>query len=163
MTLEGFLFFTDPSTIQVNYEKGVAMRTKLVVVAAGVLVICGCVASGVIINEQQVQSFKRGETTEGQIIAALGAPTSRSNINGVRSISYTGVYAQARPASFIPYIGGLVGGSDVRHSSYTFTFDSSGKLTNLISTEGATGTGQGFAAGGSMPQTEAQPRQPDTK
>ena len=148
--------------MQGNYEKGVFMRTQLVVVAASIL-ICGCVASGVIVNEQQVQSFKRGETTEAQIIAVLGAPTSRSNINGQRSISYTGVQAQARPASFIPYIGGLVGGSDVRHSNYTFTFDSSGKLSNVVSTEGATGTGHGFAAGGAMPQTEAQPRQPDTK
>jgi len=139
------------------------MRTKLMVVAASVLVICGCVASGVIVNEQQVQSFKRGETTEAQIISVLGAPTSRSNINGQRSISYAGVQAQTRAASFIPYIGGLVGGSDVRHSSYTFTFDSSGKLSNIASTEGATGTGYGFAAGGSTPQTEAQPRQPDTK
>ena len=139
------------------------MKTKLVMIGASALLICGCVASGVIVNEQQVQSFKRGETTEAQIIAVLGAPTSRSNINGVRSISYTGVHAQARPASFIPYIGGLVGGSDVRHSSYTFTFDSSGKLANIVSTEGATGTGHGFAAGGSMPQTEAQPRQPGTK
>ena len=137
------------------------MRTKFLASAASVLLICGCMASGVIVNEQQVQQFKRGETTEGQIVAVLGPPTSRSNMNGRRSISYTGVQAQARPASFIPYIGGLVGGSDVRHSSYTFSFDSNGKLADIISTEGVTGTGTGFASGGSMQQTEAQPRQPD--
>ena len=139
------------------------MRMNAMAVTASALLISGCMASGVIVNEQQVQQFKRGETTEGQIIAVLGAPTSRSNINGQRSISYTGVQAQARPASFIPYIGGLVGGSDIRHSNYTFSFDPNGKLANIVSTEGATGTGHGFAAGGSMPQTEAQPRQPDSK
>ena len=137
------------------------MRTKLLVGAMTVLLLCGCMASGVIVNEQQVQQFKRGETTEGQIIAVLGQPTSRSNMNGRRSISYSGVQAQTRPASFIPYIGGLVGGSDVRHSSYTFSFDANGKLADIVSTEGAMGTGTGFAAGGSMQQTEAQPRQPD--
>lgn len=137
------------------------MKTELLVGATSVLLLCGCMASGVIVNEQQVQQFKRGETTEGQIVAVLGQPTSRSNMNGRRSISYTGVQAQARPASFIPYIGGLVGGSDVRHSSYTFSFDSNGKLADIISTEGVTGTGTGFASGGSMQQTEAQPRQPD--
>lgn len=144
-------------------QPGEIMKTKMVVVAASVILLCGCMASGVIVNEQQVQQFKRGETTEAQIIAVLGAPTSRTNINGQRSISYTGVQAQARPASFIPYIGGLVGGSDVRHSNYTFSFDSSGKLVNTVSNEGATGTGHGFAAGGSMPQAEDQPRQPNSR
>ena len=139
------------------------MRMNSMVVTASALLICGCVASGVIVNEQQVQQFKRGETTEGQIVAVLGAPTSRSNVNGQRSISYTGVHAQARPESFIPYIGGLVGGSDVRHSNYTFTFDMNGKLADVVSNEGAMGTGRGFAAGGSMPQTEAQPRQPGSR
>lgn len=137
------------------------MKTKLMAVAASVLLVSGCMSSGVMINEQQVQQFKRGETTEAQIVAALGAPTTITNMNGVRSITYSGVHAQTRPESFIPYIGGLVGGSDVRHSSYTFRFDPNGRLADIISSESAMGTGTGFAAGAPMQRVETQPRRPD--
>lgn len=137
------------------------MKTNITAVIASALLTSACMSSGVIINEQQVQQFKRGETTEAQIVAALGRPTTVTNVNGQRSISYTGVHAQTRPESFIPYIGGLVGGSDVRHSSYTFRFDAYGKLADIISSESEMGTGTGFAAGAPAPRVEAQPRRPD--
>ena len=134
------------------------MNKNMVMAAACALLIGGCASHGVMVNEQQVQQFKRGESTEAQIVAALGAPTSTMNVNGQRSIVYSGAQAQARPASFIPFIGPLVGGTDVRATSVVFRFDASGRLSDVISSQHASGTGTGFAAGSPMPQVEAQPR-----
>jgi len=133
------------------------LRTwKLIPVA----LMAGCVAHGVMVSDEQIAKFKRGETTESDIVAALGRPTTVSTRNGVRMIFYSGVQAQARPATYIPFIGGLVGGADSKHSMVMFSFDANGVLKDVTSTQSATGTGTGFAAGTPIPQTENQPRKP---
>ncbi len=110
------------------------------------------------VTDKQAAQFKRGETTEPQIVAALGKPTTITTTNGVRQLVYTGVYAQARPASFIPFIGPFVGGSDSQVSHVIFKLDDRGTLTDVISSQSASGVGMGFAAGAPIPQTEDQPR-----
>lgn len=118
----------------------------------------GCASYGVMVSDKQAAQFKRGEATEAQIVAALGKPTTVTTTNGVRMLVYTGVQAQARAGSFIPFIGPLVGGTDSQVSQVMFKLDANSILTDVISTQTVSGTGTGFAAGAPISQTEGQPR-----
>ncbi len=130
---------------------------RTIAVVASV-VLSGCASHGVMVSEQQVQQFKRGETTEAQVVAALGQPTTVTSYNGQRMIVYSGAHAQARPASFIPFIGPFVGGADVKASSVIFRV-TDGVVTDIISSQTASGSGAGFAAGTPIEQINDQPRQ----
>lgn len=131
---------------------------KKIIVFVIIAFLAGCVSSGVMISDKQISQFKRGETKESDIVAALGKPTSVSTYNGARMIVYYGIHAQARPASYIPIIGGLVGGSDVQSSSVVFKIGADGVLTDIISNQQATGSGTGFAAGAPISTVQDQPR-----
>lgn len=131
---------------------------KLLAALLALAALAGCASHGVMISEQQSQQFKKGVSTEADVIAALGKPTTISTTSGYRFIIYSGAQAQARPASFIPIIGALVGGSDIQASHVMFRFDKGGILEDVTTTQTATGSGRGFAAGTPIPQTENQPR-----
>lgn len=131
---------------------------RLALMITATLLITGCASYGVMVTDQQAKQFKRGETTEAQIVAALGNPTSITTTNGTRTIAYVGVYSQARASSFIPFIGPLVGGADSQVSQVVFKFDEQGKLADVTSSQTVSGVGMGFAAGAPIPQTEDQPR-----
>lgn len=119
--------------------------------------LAGCVSHGVQVSAEKVAQFKPGVTTEADVVAALGQPSSVTTTNGTRILMYTGAQAQARPASFIPIVGLFAGGADVRYSMTMFKFGSDGKLVDTSQTNGASGANTGFAAG-TMPQTPDQPR-----
>ena len=129
-----------------------------VAVIIATIILTGCASYGVMVTDQQAAQFKRGETTEAQIVAALGKPTTITTTNGSRTLAYTGVYAQARPSSFIPFIGVLVGGTDSQVSHVVFKMDEGGKLADVTSSQSTSGGGMNFAAGAPIPQTEDQPR-----
>lgn len=134
---------------------------KKIISTAALVSLFGCASHGVMVDQNQLSGFKRGETTEQEVIAKLGRPTTTSNHNGNRVLIYSGAYAQARPASFIPIVGPLVGGTDVRASSVVLRFDSTGKLSDITSSQHESGGGTGFAAGAPISQVEQQPRKPD--
>lgn len=119
--------------------------------------LIGCASHGVMVSDQQVQQFKRGETTEAQVVAALGQPTTVTSVNGERFLIYSGAHAQARPASFIPLIGPLVGGTDVRSSAVVFRIIN-GTVVDITSSQTAMGGGTGFAAGAPVAPVYDQPR-----
>lgn len=123
-----------------------------------VVVLSACASHGVMVSQEQVSALERGKTTEAEVIARLGQPTSVSTVNGQRTLIYSGAHAQARPASFIPFVGAFVGGTDVRASSVILRFDATGHLADVISTQTASGTGMGLAAGAPIAPVEAQPR-----
>lgn len=123
-----------------------------------VFLITGCASHGVMVSDQQLQQIKRGITTEDEVIATLGRPTTVTSVNGQRILIYSGAYAQARPASFIPVIGPLVGGSDVRASSVVLRIQN-GVVSDISSSQTATGGGTGLAAGPSITPVPDQPRQ----
>jgi outer membrane protein assembly factor BamE (lipoprotein component of BamABCDE complex) len=122
------------------------------------LILGGCASYGVIVSEKQANQFKRGETTERDIVAALGRPSTITNTKGQRSIAYTGVQAQVRPETFIPFVGAFVGGSDAQTTSVAFSFDAAGRLLDVVSSQSNSGYGMGFAAGKPISKTEDQPR-----
>lgn len=122
------------------------MRLALVV-ALG-LTLSGCVATGRKVTQQQVSEFKEGKTTYQEVISKLGTPTNSTvNSDGSRSITYVYAQYQRSAVSYIPYVGGLMGGSE-SESSHTFLhFDKNGVLTHYTSNEGKTSTGTGLISG----------------
>ena len=133
-------------------------RFALVLVVA---LLSGCAATGVQIKEEQLAGFEKGKTTLQEVISKLGPPTGNTLMpDGSRMISYAYAQAQARPENFIPVVGPLVGGHDVRSNMVMLTFDRGGILSSLMSSSHQHGTGQGFASGASPgDRVEQQPRQ----
>lgn len=129
-----------------------------ILISASALLLSACVSHGVMVTEQQVSQIRRGETSEAEVVAILGQPTSISTMNGIRMLIYTGAYAQPRPASFIPVVGPLVGGADVRSSTVAIQI-TNGIVSNIHSTHVASASGTGFAAGPAITQVDNQPRQ----
>ena len=91
--------------------------------------LSGCVASGTQVKESQVSQFEKGRTTISDVVEKLGAPQFQTNqSDGSKILVYNYSQVQARPESYIPFIGPFVGGADSKYNSATFTFDSSGYL-----------------------------------
>jgi|JI10StandDraft_1071094.scaffolds.fasta_scaffold311426_3 outer membrane protein assembly factor BamE (lipoprotein component of BamABCDE complex) len=132
-------------------------RIGRVVAIALPLLLTGCMAAGVQVKAEQLQGFKKGETTKQDVLSKLGNPTARSiTADGSEILIYNYAAYQARPESFIPLIGPLVGGADVQTSMVWFQFGSDGKLTNYTAQNSAVGSGSNLAAP-STPRTPAQP------
>ena len=136
------------------------MRRTFFVLLPLALAISGCATTGVQVDEGALTSFEKGKTTINDVIARLGQPTSSILLNtGQRIIGYTYVQAQARPESFIPIIGPLVGGSDSHFSNASLTFDQNGILQSYSSTQSQFGTSTGVTSGATPgDRVQDQPR-----
>jgi outer membrane protein assembly factor BamE (lipoprotein component of BamABCDE complex) len=120
------------------------MRRATTVALAALLY--GCAATGVRVTEDQAAALKPGATTESEVVQRFGPPTMRMRqADGTLLLIYSHAEAQVRPATFIPLIGGLVGGSDVRSTTVTLRFDGNGRLIDTTSATSAYGTGPGGA------------------
>ena len=132
---------------------------KNLAILACAAILAGCVASGVRVTEEQARQFERGKSTYTEVLTKLGQPNSTVALsNGMRVISYSYVEAAARPATFIPIIGPLVGGADARSNVVTFTFDAQGVLTNYTAAVSQSGSGFGAGAGTQVQPVSDQPR-----
>lgn len=133
------------------------MRT---ITGVALLALAGCAATGVKVTDAQVSAFKPGEATEAQVVQALGQPTMRMRLgDGSVMVVYTYAEASVRPATFIPIVGGLVGGSDSRSSSVSLRFGADGKLIDTTSSTATYGIGMGPSAGKVETTSTQQPRQ----
>jgi outer membrane protein assembly factor BamE (lipoprotein component of BamABCDE complex) len=122
------------------------MRTVLIIIAA--LTLSACVATGKKVTQERVSQFQKGKTTYQEVVRELGEPNgSTLHSDGGRSISYFYSQAQMKAESFIPYIGGLVGGSESETTSVSMNFDKNGVLTDYSASSGKTSTGTGLFSG----------------
>lgn len=133
------------------------MRLAAVLLSAALLA-AGCASSGVEVSQQTVQSFQKGVATQSDILAKLGAPTTKASLSDGRSVwVYSFAAAKARPESFIPLVGAFVGGSDVHATTASFIFDQSGTLAEVHASETNTGSRLGTTTTAAPVQTD-QPR-----
>lgn len=96
--------------------------------------LSGCMSAGMDVKPDQVKSFQPGKSTRAEIEAALGRPNVvRNKSDGSTEIVYQHVDVRVRGETFIPFIGGLVGGSDVRTNEVTFTLDKNGTYESTSS------------------------------
>ncbi|MCT9812413.1 hypothetical protein N0K08_17355 [Acidovorax sp. Be4] len=132
---------------------------KIIAVIALAAALAGCAAGGVKVTDGQLASFKTGETTKAQVIAAIGAPNMQMRLaDGTSMVIYSHYEAKVRPETFIPFVGGFVGGSDSTSTTATLRFDASDKLLDTSSSSSAFGSGMGLSAGKIEPATLDQPR-----
>ncbi len=109
------------------------------------LALSACTSAGIKVDQSKMAQFHKGSTTESQVIAALGPPTNfQQNDDGTHAISYVYTSTQARPESFIPYVGVFVGGADTEQTAALFTFDRHDILTHISHSQGGMGVGMGF-------------------
>jgi hypothetical protein len=129
--------------------------------AAALLLLSACATAGVKVSDEQATSFIIGQSTYSDVTARLGRPTMETiTSDGTRTVSYSFVSTQARPESFIPYVGLLVGGADSETKLVMFRFNGSGKLIDTTRSSSQIGVGTGlFSRGQSAPRTD-QPKSP---
>ena len=131
---------------------------KIVLVLS--LFAAGCVAMGTQIQEKQLSKLEKGKTTMQEVVANLGQPSTNTyNSDGTRTIAYMYMEAQTRPETFIPFIGGLIGGADSRSNVVTLRFDKNGTLLDYSSSTSSVGTGMGISSGTTFDRVEDQPKQ----
>lgn len=109
--------------------------------------LAGCVSMGRRIDQQAADSIQVGRTTRAQVSARLGSPdeiTRDGRGNTIWVYRYFG--SQVRPESFIPYIGPLVGGSNMQRQEVMVTFGSNGIVKDFSSTQGSSETGMNLGA-----------------
>ncbi len=132
-------------------------------VAIVILQLVACAASGVRINEDQLTVLQKGKTTLEDVHRAFGRPTSSTiSSSGDRMVSYMYFEIQTRPETFIPIVGGFIGGADSRTTMVTLRFDSTGVLQDFSSTTSEMGTGAGLASGTAFDRVE-QPKRENGK
>jgi len=119
--------------------------------------LSACASAGVQVSENEAESFTVGKSTYSDVVAKLGNPTTSTlNPDGTRVAEYSYTAMQERPESFIPYIGGLIGGMDTKSNSVVFTFNKDGMLLSVSSSQSQEGMGQNLSAG--TPITRSAPQ-----
>ena len=113
--------------------------------------LSGCMSAGVQVKESELAQFQKGKSTFQDVVAKLGPPTTNSLMaDGRRIVVYSYTQAQARPESFVPLVGPLIGGADAKSNTATFMFDKAGILETVSASSTGVGVGNGFAAGTGM-------------
>lgn len=131
---------------------------KFLLSLAVTALLAGCVSTGVQVKDEQLSSFKPGQTTKQDVISALGQPTTQTrNADGTSTVVYMYLESRVRGASFIPIVGLFAGGADSRTNQVVLNFDADGKLVGHSSTESAYGSGYGGSSLAPQPVAD-QPR-----
>jgi hypothetical protein len=126
------------------------MKSRFIAMACAVS-LCGCMASGVQVDQKAVSKFEKGKTTISEVEVALGAPTNSTiSSDGTQTIMYNYMQMQVRPETFIPYVGAFVGGADTKNSFAMFTFDDRGVLIRYTASSGQMGVGEGLESNTKM-------------
>lgn len=119
---------------------------KGIIALSVMIIIVGCVSSGTKVSQQQLTQFEVGKTTEAQVIAALGEPTSRSvSTDGTKTDVYQHISAHANAASFIPVVGIFAGGAKSTADTAVLHFDQTGILVSTSSATAHTNVNTGIA------------------
>jgi outer membrane protein assembly factor BamE (lipoprotein component of BamABCDE complex) len=123
--------------------------------------LAGCVSSGRKIDQSAADKIEKGKTTKQEVINLIGSPDRITRTGrGDTIFMYNYMRATAKPATFIPIFGPLVGGANVQHQMYMVTFGSDGVVKDYLSTYGGSEVDHGVTTGSKaeMPDVEADKR-----
>lgn len=99
------------------------------------------------LDQGAVDSIRVGTTTRSQVVAKLGSPDQvMRDGSGHTTYIYQYMGAQMRPESFIPFVGGLLSGTNIQNQSVQVVFDESDIVRDYRSTAGSTETGVNLGA-----------------
>jgi hypothetical protein len=134
------------------------MNARILLLSA--FLLSGCMAAGTQVKEAELTQFHKGHTTVDQVTSALGDPNSNALLpDGSRLLCYTYIQGTVRPETFIPIVGGFVGGADTHSNATCFQFADSGILKGYTSTSSQAGSGTMLASGVHHEGRVAEPRQ----
>jgi len=120
--------------------------SKILAVAALAIALSGCMSSGTKVDQAQMQQFQKGVTTEAQIIAKLGEPSSQTvKSDGTRTIVYSHIAARPDAVDFVPIVGAFAGGAKSEMDIAMFNFDASGVLKDYSATSSNAHVSTGIA------------------
>ncbi len=113
-----------------------------------VALLAACISMGRKIDQSAADRIEKGKTTRGEVINLIGSPDRITrSASGDTIFMYSYIRATPKPATFIPIVGALVGGSNVQHQMFMVTFGADGVVKDFSSTYGATEADMGLAAG----------------
>lgn len=107
------------------------LRTAMILSIAYACFLAGCASKGEMIRPDDISDFTPGATTQQQVIARLGTPSSTSTLpNGSTFLVYAFTEPQPLAVTWIPAIAPFVGDTDVRSSTISFEFGPDGILSS---------------------------------
>lgn len=123
------------------------MKTKLITIAALTLWLTACASVGKQVSQDAANQFVEGKSTEADVVAQLGKPTSVTTNHGKKTLEYSGGTGHASATSFIPLVGAFLGTTHYDSSTAIYEFDAKGILRNVTfsSSSGETGSAAGRA------------------
>jgi len=118
--------------------RSVAMAVCL---TAGALALQGCATTGgggAAASEQPDYSFiVKGKTTKPQLVEKLGQPSqSTMSSSGNETLVWESSTVSWDPKTFIPYLGGALGGSNVKSYALSVALDRKGVVTDYTFNSG---------------------------
>lgn len=122
------------------------MRSSTVLIA--IFFLSACMSYGTKVDQGKVSQFVKGKTTYSEVVQQLGKPNqSTINADGTRTAMYFYAQSQANAASFIPYVGAFMGGTQSENTNVILTFDKNSVLTSYSASEGGASMGTGIISG----------------
>lgn len=107
------------------------------------LIIAGCASTGQNFDESKVSQIKKGQTTEAELVQMFGQPTNRAiSSEGTTMLTWMYIESRVKGESFIPGVGGFVGGTNSKQKYLTATLGPDGTVQNYTSSSGGTETRQ---------------------
>ncbi len=119
------------------------------------LLLAGCAATGVQVSESAAMQFKEGSSTEAEILAKLGKPTTVMRTGATKMLVYSGYQSQVKGATFIPIVGAFAGGGDYSLTSAVYEIDAAGVLQRVSYSNTNSGTRLGATP---APMVAQEPR-----
>lgn len=133
------------------------VKPKVILFSLICLVVFACVSSGRKIDQSAADKIEKGKTTRDQVVNLIGSPDRVTRLgNGDTIFTYHYTRATAKPATFIPIFGPLVGGANVQHQMYMVTFNSDGVVKNFFSSYGGSEVDQGLTTGGKPEMSDVE-------
>ncbi len=112
------------------------------------IILTSCMSYGTKVDQEKVSKFVKGKTTYSEVVQQLGKPTDQTvNSDGTKTLTYHYMQHQMDAASFIPYVGLFVGGSQTESTTVILNFDKNSVLVDYSASEGGANIGTGILSG----------------
>ncbi|WP_454767187.1 hypothetical protein [Cupriavidus campinensis] len=116
------------------------------------VMLVACVSTGVDVKPENLSNFMLGFSTLDDVTTQLGAPTTQATLrDGSTIVIYSFATSRPHPESFIPFVGPLFSGGEIRSSMVLFEFDQNGVLRSQRRTTSSGVSGWSVVPSGPWP------------
>ena len=108
---------------------------RYIIACLVVLSLTACATtSGVKLDNEKLSHFVKGKTTYTEVVREIGEPDSLMTDDqfGLKIASYSYGHNKVDAASYIPYVGGLLGGSENERQTVQLQFDKNSKYLGSV-------------------------------